>query len=277
MKKLLLIAAIVCLAAANLSAQRLIVRMDDIGATHSENLAVIHCYQNGIGRSAEVMTVCPWFLEAASMLNENPKLDVGIHVVFCAEWDAYKWKPLTNCKSIMNEDGYLGSNRLAFQGDLKEMEAEMRAQIELGLKYCKNVTHITDHCMWTMRPELKEMAIRVAKEYGLRYQGQGDYDLEIGINSLPMISPDKETGKRAEAFLAALKTMEKGKTYWTIEHPAFDNEEMKGIYHVGSTNVGADRQDVTDTFTNPEIMKYIKDNGIELISFGDVIREYQNK
>ena len=36
------------------SAQRLIVRMDDIGATHSENIAVIKCYQEGIGTVAEI-------------------------------------------------------------------------------------------------------------------------------------------------------------------------------------------------------------------------------
>ena len=36
---------------------------------------------------------------------------------------------------------------------------------------------------------------------------------------------------------------------------------------------GPDRQDVTNAFTDPEIMKYIKENGIELVSFGDVMRE----
>ena len=108
----------------------------------------------------------------------------------------------------------------------------------------------------------------------MRYQGQGDYDAEIGIESLPM---GFGGGNRAPRLLDAIKKMEKGKTYWTIEHPSLDNEEMRGIYEVTARGekryAGPDRQDVTNAFTDPEIMKYIKENGIELVSFGDVMRE----
>lgn len=259
------------------NAQKLVVRMDDIGASHAINLAVIKCYQEGIGTSAELMTVCPWFLEAAGMLNENPGLDVGIHVTFNSEWAHYKWKPLTDCPSLCDEDGYLMAGRGGNTIDLKEAEAELRAQIELGLKYVNHVTHITDHMMWSMGPGLKELAVSVAEEYGLRYQGTADRDMELGgLTSLPRYRPDA-SGKRENAFLEALSTMEKGKTYWTIEHPGLDNEEMSGIYlQDPAQDVGGDRQDVTDTFTSPEVMQFIKDQGIELVSFGDLIREYND-
>lgn len=255
-------------------AQRLIVRMDDLGVTHATNLAIIKCYEEGIGRSAEVMSVCPWFMEAANMLKEYPGLDVGVHITLCCEWAGFKWKPLTDCPSLCDEDGYLIGKTQNPNATLEDVEKEMRAQIELAMKYIDNVTHITDHCMWTMRPEFKELAIRVAEEYGLRYQGQGDYDAEIGIESLPM---GFGGGNRAPRLLDAIKKMEKGKTYWTIEHPSLDNEEMRGIYEVTARGekryAGPDRQDVTNAFTDPEIMKYIKENGIELVSFGDVMRE----
>lgn len=279
MKRILALAVIATAFSFSASAQRLIVRMDDIGATHSENLAVIKCYQEGIGRSAEVMACCPWFLEAATMLNENPGLDVGVHIVFRSEWVGYKWRPLTNCPTLQDEDGYfLQGNISADKISLEEVEKEMRAQIELAMKYIKNVTHITDHCMWTFVPGLTDMAVRVAADYGLRYQGQGKIDAEIGLETLPM---GFGGGNRAPRLLEAIKKMEKGKTYWTIEHPGLDNEEMKGIYEIGRdgkrTDVGADRQDVTNAFTDPEVMKYIKEHGIELVSFGDVIREHSGK
>ena len=275
MRKIIAIAATLILSSGALSAQRLIVRMDDIGASHAENLAIIKCYQEGIGRSAEIMPVCPWFLEAATMLNENPGLDVGVHVALRSEWIGYKWRPITNCPSLCDEDGYMNFN-FGGKADLKEIEAEIRAQIELALKYVKNVTHITDHCMWTMiMPELGEMAKRIAADYGLRYQGSGDE--EIGIFNLPVGYGGE--GSYEDRLLEGIKKMEKGKTYWTIEHPGLDNEEMKGIYEIGRdgkrTNVGRDRQAVTDAFTSPKIMQYIKENGIELVSFGDVMREYK--
>lgn len=274
MKKILLSIAICMVAVQATQAQRLIVRMDDLGVTHATNLAIIKCYEEGIGRSAEVMSVCPWFMEAANMLKEYPGLDVGVHITLCSEWVGFKWKPLTDCPSLCDEDGYLIGKTQNPNATLEDVEKEMRAQIELAMKYIDNVTHITDHCMWTMRPEFKELAIRVAEEYGLRYQGQGDYDAEIGIESLPM---GFGGGNRAPRLLDAIKKMEKGKTYWTIEHPSLDNEEMRGIYEVTARGekryAGPDRQDVTNAFTDPEIMQYIKENGIELVSFGDVMRE----
>lgn len=282
MKNFFLVLTVWFCANLSVNAQRLVVRMDDMGASHAENLAIIKCYTEGIGTSAEIMPVCSWFLEAAEMLNENPGLGVGVHIALNSEWKGYKWKPITHCPSLCDEDGYL--NYLGFGPnpkpiDLNEVEAEVRAQIELAMKYIKNVTHINDHMAWTMtNPELRELAEKVAKDYGLVYQG-GNFSKEIGLNSLGMIMA-KPGEKREGAFLEALKKMENGKTYWTIEHPGLDNEEMKGIYLIapdGTKNdVGADRQDVTDTFTSKVIMQYIKNQGIELVSFGDLIQEYNN-
>ncbi len=282
MKKYILTATLLLLVISFLNAQRLVVRMDDMGASHAENIAVIKCYQEGIGRSAEVMTVCPWFLEAAAMLNENPGLDAGIHVAFNSEWTNYKWKPLTECPSLCDEDGYLNMGR-GSEINTEEVEAELRAQIEIGLKYIKNLTHISDHMFWTTQPGLKEMAIRVAGEYGLYLQasGTGGLDEELGnLNAISFMSIRRdENGKRLSSFMEVLRSLEKGKTYWLLEHPGLDNEEMHGIYIMrpnGDRNdVGADRQDVTDTFTSPEVMNYIKENGIELVSFGDLIKEME--
>ncbi len=284
MKRQIFTIAIVLFSVATLSAQRLVVRMDDIGASHAENIAVIKSYQEGIGRSAEIMTVCPWFLEGAEMLNQNPGLDVGIHVAFNSEWENYKWKPFTYCPSLCDEDGYLSLSR-GGEINYEEVEAELRAQIEIGLKYCDNVTHISDHMFWTTQPGLKEMAIRVAGEYGLYLQasGTGGLDEEMGdLNAISFMSIRKdEDGKRLASFMEILKSLEKGKTYWLLEHPGLDNEEMNGIYQISGNgernDVGADRQDVTDTFTSPEVLKYIEDNGIELVSFGDLINELEAK
>ena len=71
---------------------KLLVRGDDIGSSHNANLACIESYKNGIVRSVEIMVPCSWFEEAVIMLNENPGLDVGIHLTLTSEWDNYKWR-----------------------------------------------------------------------------------------------------------------------------------------------------------------------------------------
>ena len=54
MRKIIAIAATLILSSGALSAQRLIVRMDDIGASHAENLAIIADMQSRLQRIGKV-------------------------------------------------------------------------------------------------------------------------------------------------------------------------------------------------------------------------------
>ena len=38
------------------------------------------------------------------MLKENPGLDVGLHLVITSEWENVKWRPLTHCPSLTDEN-----------------------------------------------------------------------------------------------------------------------------------------------------------------------------
>src|ERR1044072_1020501 len=92
-----------------LSAQappRLIIRGDDMGFSHAGNLGIIESYKNGIETSVEVLVPSPWFPEAVRLLKENPSVDVGIHLTLTSEWDNEKWRPLTDCKSLEDSNGY---------------------------------------------------------------------------------------------------------------------------------------------------------------------------
>jgi chitin disaccharide deacetylase len=87
-------------------ATRLIVRGDDMGYTHSGNEALIKCYKEGIETSIEVIVASPWFPEAVRLLQQNPGVDVGIHLALTSEWENIKWRPLTDCPSLKDSNGY---------------------------------------------------------------------------------------------------------------------------------------------------------------------------
>lgn len=59
---------------------RLLVRGDDIGSFTAANHACIASYNQGIVRSLELMVPCAWFPEAVALLNENPAIDVSLHL-----------------------------------------------------------------------------------------------------------------------------------------------------------------------------------------------------
>ena len=85
---------------------KLLIRGDDIGSSHTANVACIESYKSGIMRSVELMVPGPWFPEAVRLLNANPGLDVGVHLVITSEWNDIKWRPLTCCPSLVDKDGY---------------------------------------------------------------------------------------------------------------------------------------------------------------------------
>src|SRR5678809_572400 len=66
---------------------RLLVRADDMGVALGVNEACIKSVKDGIARSVEVIVPGPWFLDAVRRLQENPDIDVGIHLCLTSEWD----------------------------------------------------------------------------------------------------------------------------------------------------------------------------------------------
>src|SRR5450432_4356781 len=75
---------------------RLIVRGDDMGFSHAGNEALIKAYKNGIETSIEVIVASPWFPEAVKLLQQNPQVDVGVHLALTSEWESLKWRPLSD-------------------------------------------------------------------------------------------------------------------------------------------------------------------------------------
>lgn len=266
------------------SAPTLVIRIDDLGALHSVNEACIKTYRSGIARSVEVMPVAAWYPEAIKMLKENPGLDVGLHLVITSEWENVKWRPLTHCPSLTDENGYFypmmfpnpaypGQAILEQKWDIKEIEQEFRAQIETTLKSIPELSHLSGHMLSTgFNKEVNELVQRLAQEYNLpsidRMDSSKDYQFTyIGYDGPKTTSAEKEAN-----FIKVLDKLEPGKRYLFLDHPALDNDEMKTVFHIGYEDVALDRQGVTDLLTSPRVKQTIEDKGIKLISINQLTK-----
>lgn len=260
---------------------RLIVRSDDMGSFHSANVASIDAYRNGIQTSIEVMVVTPWFPEAVKMLRENPGLDVGIHLVLTSEWENIKWRPLTPCPSLVDENGYfypmMGANEnypgqsiSEIKWNIAEIEQEFRAQIELGLKNMPQTSHLTGHMFSTaFDPKVAELVKRLSEEYNLPIIDTMNAGEEYGFTFVGYDGPKVTPPEKEEAFIRMLEKLEPGKTYVFLDHPAYNDSEMQTVGHIGYEDVALDRQGVTSTLTSPRVKKVIEEKGIFLINFNE--------
>lgn len=263
---------------------RLIVRADDMGSFRSANIACMEAYKNGIESSIEVMVVTAWFPEAARLLRENPGIDVGLHLTFTSEWDNVKWRPLTDCPSLTDSNGYflpMMRPNPAYPGlaitenkwNIEEIEREARAQIEMALKNIPHVSHISGHMGSTgFAPEVLELMERLSEEYNLPVVDRKRAMEQYGFSYAGYAGPKKTSAEKEASFIKMLEGLEPGKNYMFIDHPALDNEEMQTVGHVGYEDVAKDRQGVTDIFTSDRVKQVIKDRNIELISYNDLTK-----
>lgn len=259
---------------------RLIVRGDDLGMTHSVNKASIHTYREGIVRSVEVIVPAPWFMDAVELVNNHPELDVGVHLALTSEWEKLKWRPLTNSPGLTDSNGYFFpviwpnehyGEKQALKGQdwkLEEIEQELRQQIEVAIANIPRLSHVSYHMGCNdMSPEVKELVDRLAREYGLYV------DLEkAGVKGVRFEGPRETADQKIKSFIRMLETLKPG-TYLFIEHPAFNDAEMQGVYMKGYENVAADRQGVTKLFTSEKIREAIRKLNIQLISYSDLKKQ----
>ncbi len=257
---------------------RLVVRADDMGACHAVNEACIKAYKEGVARSVEVLVPGPWFLEAARMLKENPELDVGVHLCLTSEWEAVKWGPLTRAPSLADKDGYFypmnrqrkdfppGTGFLDAGPKMEEVEKELRAQIEMAKRHIPRVSHLTAHMGTPVAtPELKAVTERLSKEFGLPLEAPGLKGFRAWKGS------DTTPEQKEAAFAEALRKLGPG-TWLFVEHPGFDVPEMRSLGHAGYTNVAADREGVTRAFTSEKVKAAVREKGIKLASYADVLK-----
>ncbi len=286
MKTLKLLAAAALLSCFTANAQELVIRIDDMGALHSVNTASIDTYKNGIAQSAEVLVVGSWFPEAVKMLKENPGLDVGVHLAITSEWENVKWRPLTDCPSLVDENGYffpmMGPNA-AYPGqsimenmanfDINEIEKEFRAQIELALKNIPQVTHISGHMMSTaFNPQVMEVVQKLSEEYNLPSIDRGEAFKQYNFSYTGYDGPRATAEEKIASFIKMLDKLEEGKRYIFVDHPAYNDSEMQTVMHVGYENVAVDRQGVTDLLKSEEVLKVIQERGIKLIDINTLTK-----
>jgi len=75
--------------------------------------------------------------------------------------------------------------------------------------------------------------------------------------------------EKIDRFIENLAALTPG-TYLFVEHPAYDEPEMRATYHTGYENVAEDRDHVTRVLTNQRVKDFIRERGIELISYADL-------
>lgn len=269
----------------------LIVHADDVGVTHSVNAATIKALDTGLVNSASIMVPCPWFPEIADYAKAHPDADFGLHLTLTSERVYYRWGPVASkdrVGSLVDENGYFHHD---WPRDLlinpKEVELELRAQIERAYAMGIRPTHLDSHQYRLYENgKLFEVVLRLAHEYKLPvfvvrewfadrpYLESSLTPPDIILDHTVTIPPEVPPEKWAEFYRNALKNLQPGVTEFVI-HLAFADDEMKAATRERETWGAAWRQRDFDFFTSQEFRNLLQEQNIKLVTWHELTRRVQ--
>jgi len=257
---------------------RLIVKGDDMGAGHGVNTATIEAHQRGVLTTTNVIVPGAWFPEAVRLVNENPALDVGIHLALTSEWTNVKWRPLTHVPGLVDADGFFqpavdprpglpaGASLSESHWTLEQIEQELRAQLELGLRHLPQATYTWGHMMFEqVDPTVESLVRELTLEYGLIAPHDIDALTWVGV----LYDGDDPGEVKAAKLAAGLDDLGPG-LWLQIDHASTDDPEMQAYGHPGYEAVAADRFANFQAWTSPVVREVVDRRGITLTNYRDI-------
>lgn len=220
-------------------AKLVIINADGLGLSHAANAGTFEALRDGIVTSASIMVPAPWAREAAYQYRGE---DIGVHLTLNAQYDRYRWGPITHAPSLLDGDGGFPRtvDDLWDHADLDEARRELRAQIERAILWGFDVTHLDSHLnALQLRPEFFDLYLDLAVEFGLPIRlSDASTERAIGFPfrhlaaSEDVVFPDHfvhvpAIGSR-QAVEAAIAELQPGVTELHVR-PAIDTPEQRAF------------------------------------------------
>lgn len=249
----------------------ILLRLDDIGMSHSVNMAAKAVLETGVPVSMSVMVPCSWFPEAAEILKQYPNVSVGIHLTLNAEWKQYRWGPVSGAQkvtSLVDSMGYFFPSRsrlFANNPSLQEIETELRAQIEKAKLAGLKIDYLDYHMGAAVQtPETRAIVEKLAHEYGL---GISRYFGEVASEGWYFAKPED----KKDSMVHKLSVAPAGKINLFVLHIGMDDAELSAMEDAnpwGPKDMSKHRKGELDGILSPAFQKLLRDPKYKLINYG---------
>jgi hypothetical protein len=229
---------------------------------HAVNEGIQRAFTEGIVTTASAMAPCPWFGEAMK-ITKDVKIPVGAHQTLTCEWDYFRWRPLTDGRSLTRPDGtFHPSVELARQHvSHHDATTELLAQVERFRAAGVRLDYLDHHMGSTLPAAYADVSDLTGTPFLYSDEVRGQ------LASISELSPRDAAGKK-KWMLSYLSGLGPG-VHLLVSHPGMASSELESLTGPDSVPYrwAADyRLSDLDVLTDPEVRALIDDLGILLCS-----------
>ena len=253
-----------------MSLRRILINCDDMGMHPSVNRAIADLLRQGPIRSVSLMPTGRFFGDAVERLKAIAVEKVGVHLALSSEYSALPLIPVSPCATIPS---LLVKGRfvpvfadIARSVNLREVERELRAQIEMTKAVGFHLSHLDGH-MFFYHPEegtrdIYDLVCGLAREYSLPLRGGPPWREAIPTT---MIWDGYTSTEARHEFYDRFLTQAPSDCE-LILHPADEEESLLPF-----TNAGERRTADYRYFSNPNWSRRLADLGVRVVGWSDIV------
>jgi len=286
--------------------RRLIVNADDFGLTRGVNRAIIEAHAQGMVTSATLMANAAGFEDAVRLTKSSPGLSVGCHVVLVDGMPVSSPSQIptltgsTDCGRFEHRLSNFAMRAVGGSLNPAEVETEVAAQIRKLQAGGIHPSHVDTHKHSHVFHQVLRPVLRAAKACGVRAIrnpfGRVAFSAVLGrpklwkrYGELMLLNPlarnflrsvqaegmrttDGSVGIAAtgaldeKLFRQILETLPDG-TWEFVSHPGYNDADLGNV----QTRLRQSRETELHLLTSPAIRETLERNGIELISYRDLV------
>jgi len=278
-----------------------ILHADDIGMCQASLQAYADLWEFGGISSGAIMMPCPWAKAVADYCKAHPGVDMGVHATLTAEWQTYRWSPLSTRDpglGLMDADGFFwrSSEEAQAHGDPEAVLTELQAQVQKALAWGVDATHVDTHMGTVAHPKFIASYIQAAAQHRLPAmipRGNTAVYAEMGLDAetaagfaaftqqledqgIPLVDavvsmPLDQPEGQIEIAKKLFSEIPVGVTHFLF-HPSVDTPELRAICPDWPSRVAN-----YHTFMSEEVKDFLKTSGIYVIGYRDLRKVLRNE
>jgi chitin disaccharide deacetylase len=268
-----------------------IIHTDDIGMCQASVQAFADLWDFGTISCGATMVPCPWFPAAAEFCRKNPEVDMGVHATLTAEWQHFRWAPISTvdrASGLFDDEGFFHHQAAPVQdgADLDFVRVEVQAQYDRAVQFGIDPTHIDAHMLTILHPRLVPAYIETATKARVPFmlprnsaematwmgyetrvaEGLEEIIQQTEARGVPLVDrfdslPLDDPNDQINLIKKILRELQPGITYLVL-HPSIDTPELRAICPDWPSRVAN-----YEAMMSREVKNFIKNEGIQVIGY----------